>query len=277
MLAIPWLLATGCGPNAAAVPSAYAPPSAPSLSTTPTSACALKPGLSKRTVTVDGQERHYLVNVGTQLALPPPVLFMWHGYGGNATQSMSAVEPDSYWQDSVVVAPTGLPRSFGRSSRPGWQTRAGEMDDRDLAFFDAVLAELTQTGCVDNKRVYTTGFSNGGFFSNLLACERGDVLAAAAPVSGGGPPEGTCGAAVPIMITHGTLDLHVFYNTGRRSYQHWRDHNGCTQAPEPGRRGCFRATCADAPVQLCSWTGGHWWSRVQSARTADFLRQFSRP
>lgn len=221
--------------------------------------------------------REYRVNVGTTLAQPPPVLFMWHGYGGNATRSMEVVEPDRYWQDSVVVAPTGLLRSFGRSSRPGWQIYAGEMDDRDLAFFDAMLADLSQAGCVDDARVYTTGFSNGGFFSNLLACKRGEALAAAAPVSGGGPFKGTCGAKVPMMITHGTLDQRVSYEAGQRSYQYWRDHNACSRAREPPRRGCFRATCAEAPVQLCAWTGGHWWSRVQSARIADFLRQFARP
>jgi len=65
--------------------------------------------------------------------------------------------------------------------RPGWQHGDGDQHDRDLKFFDAVLARLKQDYKVEGKRIYATGHSNGGGFTYLLWAERGDVLAAVAP------------------------------------------------------------------------------------------------
>src|SRR5258708_21799240 len=60
---------------------------------------------------------------------------------------------------------------------------AGAFGDRDLKFFDVMLADLKQRYHVDAKRVYATGHSNGGGFTYLLWAERGDVFAALAPSS----------------------------------------------------------------------------------------------
>ena len=37
---------------------------------------------------------------------------------------------------------------------------------------------------VDDERVYTTGYSNGGMISYRLVCQAGDVFRAAAPAAG---------------------------------------------------------------------------------------------
>jgi len=60
----------------------------------------------------------------------------------------------------------------------GWQFAAGDYGDRDLKFFDAMLASLRQDYRVDNKRIFVTGHSNGGGFSYLLWAERPGVFAA---------------------------------------------------------------------------------------------------
>ena len=52
--------------------------------------------------------------------------------------------------------------------KPGWQHLPGGNGDRDLQFFDAALAGLRKKYAIDDKRVYATGFSNGGFFTYLL-------------------------------------------------------------------------------------------------------------
>jgi poly(3-hydroxybutyrate) depolymerase len=41
----------------------------------------------------------------------------------------------------------------------------------DVPFFDALLAELTSSLCIDTERVFATG----GFFTNTLGCQSGDV------------------------------------------------------------------------------------------------------
>jgi polyhydroxybutyrate depolymerase len=55
------------------------------------------------------------------------------------------------------------------------------MGDRDLRFFDVMLAELRTRHRIDDRRIYATGHSNGGQFTYLLWAERGDVFAALAP------------------------------------------------------------------------------------------------
>ena len=50
----------------------------------------------------------------------------------------------------------------------------GKRDVDDLGFVDAMLDELEQRFCIDADRVYSTGYSNGAFFSYRLACERSD-------------------------------------------------------------------------------------------------------
>jgi polyhydroxybutyrate depolymerase len=72
----------------------------------------------------------------------------------------------------------------------------------DLGFFDAIVKKLEGDYCIDAKRVYVAGFSNGGFFAHRIGCERADVVAAVAPVSGVlGMPPGQCKPSrkVPVL------------------------------------------------------------------------------
>ena len=48
-----------------------------------------------------------------------------------------------------------------------------------------MLARLKTDYKVDDKRIYSTGHSNGGGFTYLLWAARGDVFAAFAPSAGG--------------------------------------------------------------------------------------------
>jgi polyhydroxybutyrate depolymerase len=185
------------------------------------------------------------------------------------------------WNDAIIVAPQGAPRTFeqfGDRARPGWQIDEGDLGGRDLAMFDALVGELERRGCLDRRRVYSTGFSNGGFFSNVLACHRGDVIAAAAPVGGGGPFS-PCTAKVPIMITHGRADEVVAHEMAEQTFGRWIGQNGCDAGARPPASGCADAPgCpADAQVRMCSHDMGHVWPDGQSERVTEFLRRFARP
>ena len=258
----------------------------PTTSDLPPKQCGLAAGPHERTITVGEATRVYLVEVGAELAARPPVVFAWHGFGSRAENSLEAMKTETLWTDAVVVAPRGMPRTFdqfGDTPRPGWQVAAGELDDRDLLFFDAMLAELESLGCVDASRVYSTGFSNGGFFSNVLACHRADALAAAAPTGGGGPFVKPCGRKIPVLITHGRADKVVPYASAHKTYQSWVAHNACAEGPgtvsPDAEEGCVVAAgCAEeSPVRMCSYDIGHQWPQGQSERVAGFLRQFSNP
>ncbi|HEY0863998.1 MAG TPA: hypothetical protein VGD97_07840 [Lacunisphaera sp.] len=138
--------------------------------------------------TVDGVTREALIHVPAQVAPGgAPLVFAFHGHGGSMAQAAHSFPIHEKWPEAIVVYPQGLPTAGqltdSKGERAGWQGRAGVADDRDLKFFDVMLADLRHRHRVDPKRIYATGHSNGGGFTYLLWAERGDIFAALAPSS----------------------------------------------------------------------------------------------
>lgn len=124
---------------------------------------------------------------------PAPLVFVFHGHGGNMHSSARTFHLHTLWPEAIVVYPQGLPTPGALTDpagqRPGWQSKAGAQNDRDLKLFDAMLASLQSDYKVDRKRIYSTGHSNGGGFTYLLWAHRGDLLAAVAPSGAVAQPE----------------------------------------------------------------------------------------
>ena len=197
----------------------------------------------------------------------PPLVFAWHGWGGSARSTLRAI--GKRIPEAIIVAPQGLPRRFpglGSRALPGWQIKTGELDERDLELFDALLLH---THSCTNGKVASTGFSNGGFFSNLLGCVRGDQLVAIAPVSGGGPFEATCKGMVPTLVVHGTKDRTVALKRGRQSFRNATERNRCEKT-DVVTRGCSKPRCK-TEAQLCLFDGGHRFPAKQRDNVAAWL------
>jgi len=240
-------------------------------------ACSLRAGRFEREIDVRGTPRRYSLSIGPAVpgGAPPPVVFIWHGWGGSPEGMLRAFEPARLWRDAIFVAAQGLPRRFpglGLRRNPGWQVEGGEFEGRDVALFDALRKALLAEGCADPTRIYSTGFSNGGYFSNLLGCERAETLAAIAPVSGGGPRAKKCGGPMPVLITHSTQDQVVPYAEGEESFRMWRTANNCSDSPaaEPGS--CVEASGCAAPARFCTHAAGHRWPFEAAQHIVDFLR-----
>jgi len=95
---------------------------------------------------------------------------------------------------------------------PHWNDAPGSAD---RAFIVALIDHIEATRCVDLRRVYMTGYSNGAFMTSSMVCELGDRLAAVATVSGIQAPA-NCHPErpVPVIAFHGTADPLVPYNGG---------------------------------------------------------------
>jgi polyhydroxybutyrate depolymerase len=131
--------------------------------------------------------------------------------------------------------------------------------------------------CVDQKRIYATGMSNGGFMSHRLGCERANRFAAIAPVAGVlGIPPGSCTPSrpMPIIHFHGTADTLEPYDGGGTSgfpsvaqtISGWSTRNGCSAAPTQtfsnGAAHCESTLDCTSGVEvvLCTIDGmGHCW------------------
>jgi len=157
-------------------------------------------------ITVQGIEREYrlVVPKSVDLRKPAPLVFAFHGmlidskdFMPRYTQLSAAAEKHGF----LLVYPNAIDRSWGLLP---------EKVERDLKFFDALLAKMSQDYRVDPNRVYVTGMSNGGYFAHLIGKERSQTVAAVASHSG---PLGlqtllgvNAARKFPVMIVHGDAD-----------------------------------------------------------------------
>ncbi len=157
----------------------------------PTAAAAAStdyaPGRHANSFQVAGVRRTAIVVVPTDLSRPLPVVFAFHGHGGTGAWLERNTGLQARWPGAVVVYPDGIPGHKGNTDPQGllsgWQTAAGELGDRDLAFYDTILATLRSNFPVDPDRVHLFGHSNGAAFASLLVSRRGTTVASAATVS----------------------------------------------------------------------------------------------
>lgn len=152
---------------------------------------------------------------------PVPAVLNWHGLGSDGAQQalVSGYETLAETEGFIAVHPTGA-ASAGNGAN-SWELAQFDVPGRDdLALVDDLIDRLVAEHCVDPARIYSTGLSNGGFFTALLVCERADRIAAAVSVAGISHPEGCQPSRpVPLIAFHGTADEVVPFAGGRSSLQ----------------------------------------------------------
>jgi poly(3-hydroxybutyrate) depolymerase len=231
------------------------------------------PGESTQTIDVGGTERSYVLAIPESVdgKTPVPVIFGFHGFGGTG-EGASNYFGLTGTEGALYVYPQALPLP-DQGGGIGWDM---EVDGVDVAFFDALLAELAANHCVDLGRVFSAGHSHGASFSNHLGCYRAEVLRAIAPVAGGGPWAGRCMGSVSAMLTHGADDGDVPIQSGIDSRDHWLEANACAGAqtaptdPSP----CVAYDGCAEPVLWCEHGGGHEWPEFAGAGIRGFFLSF---
>lgn len=170
---------------------------------------------------VDGQmqfgglTRTYLVHLPAGGKHPVALVLALHGGGstGAGEQRLTHYDTVSDANDFVVAYPDGIDRNWADGFDATSSARAG-IDDE--GFLSALATSLVAQYGIDPGRVFATGMSNGGFMANRLGCDRADVFAAIAPVSGTLDTDVPCQPSRPIsvMAVHGTADPIVPFNGG---------------------------------------------------------------
>ena len=192
--------------------------------------------LTRREWTIGETAREALLHVpATATSEPAPVVFAFHGHGGTMQRAAVMFHYHDVWPEAIVYmqglnTPGRLTDPEGK--RPGWQNAPGAQDDRDLKFFDAVLASLKANYKVDDSRIYATGHSNGGGFTYLLWRTRGDVFAAVAPSAASGPGAEWAKRLAdlkpkPVLHLAGEKDALVKYEWQQVTMEALRKLNGC--------------------------------------------------
>ena len=219
-------------------------------------------GVQSLELTVDGVQRTALVYVPTTAAgKAVPLVFVFHGHGGTSAGAVGTFGINRRWPEAISVYPQGLniPSITDPDGvRAGWQHDVGEAADRDLRFFDALLARIKQDYRVDPQQVYATGHSNGGGFTYLLWKARPEVFAAVAPCSAAAKftPELT---PKPVLICGGRQDPIVKFTSQEREVDVLQKVNGCASQGTPwaGGQGASYASQGGTPLVTFFYEGGH--------------------
>ncbi|WP_226343980.1 extracellular catalytic domain type 1 short-chain-length polyhydroxyalkanoate depolymerase [Agilicoccus flavus] len=232
---------------------------------------ALRPGTTSVPVRYAGTTYRVRVHVPPQKRAQrrAPLMLNLHPSSGNARRQAELTRMDAvadrhgfvvaYPQGVLPLPPQGAPDPEGNWAWnvPNVPTTAGQLPPPgsrdDVAFLRKVVADLVSRGCLDARRVYSTGFSGGARMSSALACHASDVVAAVAPVAGvragrpepeatSRPEEADCRPArpVPVVTFHGYVDqVNPFAGNGDRRWgysvalatERWAQLDGCRPVP----------------------------------------------
>lgn len=193
------------------------------------------------TISHNGVTRNYIVYVppSYQPGNSWPLVFVLHGF----TQSSSTIMNVSGFNaiadtgNFIVAYPNGIGNAWNTNSG-----MAGGSTADDIGFIGALTDTLHALYNIDLSRVYSCGFSAGGYMSHRLACESPRCYTAIASVSGtmSNAAFAACvpSRATPVMQIHGTSDLVVSYNgsaAGGKSVDDviglWTSLNTCATPP----------------------------------------------
>ncbi len=268
------------------------------------------PTSTRLQISSGGMNREYIIDVPEDYDPTHPyrLIFSWHqAYGsntGNAIGQYPAGDGPNF--DAANYAYFGLHREAAAANEPVIFVAPGGIGNlpwdftRDVALFDDLLALVDANLCIDDSRVFSTGFSFGAMMSYSLSITRQDKLRAVVTMAAANynlPGQPTNSNGVPLAylgftgMSDGTCPW-VNDDAARRGgkycvLQHAED-NGCTipgdiMTTNVGSRSflCYDFEGCDAgyPVKVCTFDGGHTPSSVNDGNSTgdDGLKAFIPP
>ena len=176
-----------------------------------------------------------------------PVVYQFHGCSDNPMRETNNVPTQrESGADAIVVR--------GRAVDRCWDTMAS---GPDVAFFDALVAEVEATYCADPDRRFAAGYSGGAFMTHQLACVRGDQLRGVATIAGGQPGR-DCVGTVAALLIHDRTDGVVDIAASERARDGHLERNGCgdtSSAVEPSPCEAYEGCDEGLPVVWCETSG----------------------
>jgi len=268
------------------------------------------PTSTRLKITSGGSSREYIIDIPADYdpSHPYRLIFSWYqAYGsdtGNAVGQYPANNGPNF--DAKNYAYYGLQREATAAKQPAIFVAPAGMGNlpwdfkRDSVLFDDLLALVDANLCIDDSRVFTTGFSFGAMMSYALSITRqtklrGAVAMAAANYNLPGEPTDSNAAPIAYMGTTGMSDTQcpwVSDDAAKKGgkycvLQHAQD-NGCTipatfQTATVGSKKyvCydFEGCKAGYPVKVCTFDGPHTPSSVDDGSSSgdDGLKAFIPP
>jgi polyhydroxybutyrate depolymerase len=232
--------------------------------------------LQRQEWTIEGAAREGLIEAPKEAkSAATPVVFVFHGHGGTARHAARTMAFHTAWPEAICVYLQGLPTpgviTDPEGKKNGWQKTPGDQKDRDLKLFDEALTWLRKEYKVDEKRIYSTGHSNGGAFTYLLAAQRGEVLAAIAPsASAAGRRLGEI-KPLPVMHIGAKNDPLVKFAWQEATINAIKKTNGVAEGKPWGEHCTYYASEKGAPVVTYITEGDH---KFETGAVKEIVRFF---
>jgi polyhydroxybutyrate depolymerase len=255
----------------------------------PSAGCGKPAGLTsgRGSIETGGKTREYI------LTLPAnydpnhayKLVFGWHPWTGSAQQVSSSryfgLQTEAT-NEAIFVAGEGLDY---QNQGLGWGNAGGE----DIAFYHAMADRFRSQLCIDENRMFSTGFSFGAMFSFTLGCEADSMMRAIVPMAGNTTTSGGCAAGtrpVAVLALIGVDD--TLLSGHRQAVQTYARRNGCTTEKVPAdptwctglAQSYLPCTCVSYqgckegyPVMECEYKAGHQ-AAPNPGPIWDFLAQF---
>ncbi|MCA9737960.1 MAG: PHB depolymerase family esterase [Gemmatimonadota bacterium] len=197
-------------------------------------------GQSDQTVDVGGRTREFIAYVpqGLTPGQPAPLLLVFHGVPMEAENMVLLT-----WFNAHAER-TGTVVAYMQADGDGWVSVGappGAEPTGELGYVAAVIDRIDADVDIDRSRVYAAGFSNGGLFTQRLACQFADRIAGIGvvgatiilPVVQGCAPS----RHIPVIAFQGDRDPSFPWGEigastiaalgGEQSAQFWADLNDC--------------------------------------------------
>lgn len=250
-----------------------------------------KSGISSQQLVSEQRQRGYRLFVppGYDGQLRLPVVLDLHGSGGSSADQAGNSGFEKLAASERFIVAT-LDAEGARWNVPVQDRRAD-----DVGYVRDVIAHVGARVCIDDTRVYATGFSGGGRMSSLLGCQLGSRIAAIAPVSGLRFPGPCKGRPVPVLTLHGLADSQNPYDgyaPGRgaewlesvpEALAGWARHNSCKgdvildDPPGPLSTMRYEGCGEGTEVRMIRIDGlGHTWTKREVDTTTVIWQFFKR-
>ncbi|WP_304067525.1 alpha/beta hydrolase family esterase [Pedobacter glucosidilyticus] len=207
-----------------------------------------------------------------------PVVFVFHGHGGTMNHAYQGRKFEQLWNNAIYIYPQGLPTpgqiTDKEGKKNGWLVDTNEQN-RDLIFFDTMLAYLKKEYQVEKDRIFATGHSNGGSFTYLLWATRGSIFKAFAPTG-----------AAAIKLLHLIEPKPFFHLVGEKdplvkpawqklTYQTLLKKNQCEVVGEKINEFAtlYPSSSGNRSI-IYSYPGGHEYPKEANQIIIDFFRSF---
>jgi polyhydroxybutyrate depolymerase len=207
-------------------------------------------------VPTGGTIRAYLIHIPPHYdpEVLTPLVVSFHGFTSNPDEhaQRTHLSEKSDEEGFIVVYPAGQRDPMGWYTQPGAE-EAGWWND--VTFSRDLIVRLQEGFNVDPRRIFVTGFSNGGGMVHRVACDLSDIVAAAAPVSGPQFRGDPCilVRGMPIFAIHGRLDRNALYDGYYdvllpipEWIQDWAELDGCEDEPT--------VTTPDENITVQTWS-----------------------